>query len=222
MIGVLSANFGEITERSVWGVIARSGNPGMLLSAGVVVAPFVVRSVVVVQVAPASRGPMRASTSEQRSARAGTAAASDTSSVTTEGRSMMDSGGSVELLVYKGRCSPHKASTSFVGPLSDNARMTDARMLAARLADLLRRERAELAEFLLLLADFDKQRGWLELGYSRLFYFLHRELGLFKGAAYYRKTAAEPVQRSPRSSNRCATAGCASPASSTRPGSSPP
>ena len=109
----------------------------------------------------------------------------------------MDSGGSVELLVYKGRCSPHKASTSFVGPLSDNARMTDARMLAARLADLLRRERAEMAEFLLLLADFDKQRGWLELGYSSLFYFLHRELGLSKGCAYYRKTAAELIQRFP-------------------------
>ena len=84
-----------------------------------------------------------------------------------------------------------------VGPLRQNVIMTDARMLAARLADLLRRERAEMVEFLLLLAEFDAQRGWLELGYSSLFYFLHRELGLSKGAAYYRKTAAELVQRFP-------------------------
>src|SRR5205085_8805329 len=41
------------------------------------------------------------------------------------------------------------------------------------------------------------QRGWLELGYSSLFYFLHRELGLSKGVAHYRKTAAELVQRFP-------------------------
>ncbi|MGE5047362.1 MAG: HNH endonuclease, partial [Deltaproteobacteria bacterium] len=66
---------------------------------------------------------------------------------------------------------------------------TTARVQAGRLADLLRRERAEMAEFLLALAEFDEQRGWLELGYSSLFYFLHRELGLSKGAAHYRKTA---------------------------------
>src|SRR5205085_4714714 len=84
-----------------------------------------------------------------------------------------------------------------VGPLRQNVIMTDARMLAARLADLLRRERAEMVEFLLLLAEFDAQRGWLELGYSSLFYFLHRELGLSKGVAHYRKTAAELMQRFP-------------------------
>jgi hypothetical protein len=38
---------------------------------------------------------------------------------------------------------------------------------------------------------------WLELGHSSPFYFLHRELGLSKGAAHYRKTAAELVQRFP-------------------------
>ncbi|MFL5408256.1 MAG: HNH endonuclease, partial [Myxococcales bacterium] len=46
-------------------------------------------------------------------------------------------------------------------------------------------------------ADFDRRRVWLELGYSSLFYFLHRELGLSKGSAHYRKTAAELVQRFP-------------------------
>jgi hypothetical protein len=74
---------------------------------------------------------------------------------------------------------------------------TTARVLARRLADLLRRERAEMAQFLLALAEFDERRGWLELGYSSLFYFLHRELGLSKGAAHYRKTAAELVRRFP-------------------------
>jgi hypothetical protein len=75
--------------------------------------------------------------------------------------------------------------------------MNDTRDLTCRLADLLRRERAALAEFLLTLADFDRERRWLELGHASLFYFLHRELGLSKGAAFYRKTAAELVQRYP-------------------------
>ena len=75
--------------------------------------------------------------------------------------------------------------------------MTSARDLSAQLADLLRRERAALAEFLLALADFDRQRRWLELGHASLFYFLHRELGLSKGAAFYRKTAAELIQKYP-------------------------
>ena len=73
----------------------------------------------------------------------------------------------------------------------------DTRDLSHRLADLLRREHAALAEFLIALATFDRERRWLELGYTSLFYFLHRELGLSKGAAFYRKTAAELVQRYP-------------------------
>jgi hypothetical protein len=75
--------------------------------------------------------------------------------------------------------------------------MTNARELTARLADLLRREHAAMADFLVALADVDRRRLWLELGHSSLFYFLHRELGLSKGAAHYRKTAAELVQRFP-------------------------
>ena len=38
---------------------------------------------------------------------------------------------------------------------------------------------------------------WAELGHTSLFYFLHRELGLPKGPAFYRKTAAELIQRYP-------------------------
>jgi hypothetical protein len=73
----------------------------------------------------------------------------------------------------------------------------ETRDLTHRLVDLLRREQAALADFLLALAAFDRDRRWLELGYTSLFYFLHRELGLSKGAAFYRKTAAELVQRYP-------------------------
>ncbi|HZZ86009.1 MAG TPA: hypothetical protein VFE30_15860 [Anaeromyxobacteraceae bacterium] len=73
--------------------------------------------------------------------------------------------------------------------------MNSALTETARLAQLLRTERSAFAEFLLALADFDRRRLWAELGHSSLFYFLHRELGLSKGAAHYRKVAAELVQR---------------------------
>ena len=54
-----------------------------------------------------------------------------------------------------------------------------------------------MADFLLALADFDRQRLWRELGHTSLFYFLHRELKLSKGAAQNRKTAAELIQAFP-------------------------
>jgi hypothetical protein len=73
----------------------------------------------------------------------------------------------------------------------------NARDLTNHLADLLRRERHAMADFLLALADFDQQRGWMELGHPSLFSFLHRELGLSKGAAYYRKIAADLVRSFP-------------------------
>jgi hypothetical protein len=75
--------------------------------------------------------------------------------------------------------------------------MTSTRDLTARLADLLRRERAALAEFLVAVAVFDQERRWLELGYSSLFYFLCRELGLSKSAAFQRMTAAQLIQEYP-------------------------
>src|SRR6266496_3619723 len=75
--------------------------------------------------------------------------------------------------------------------------MSSARDLSAHLADLLHRERAALGEFLVALADFDRKRLWVELGHASLFYFLHRELGLSSGAAFYRKTAAGLIQRFP-------------------------
>ncbi len=75
--------------------------------------------------------------------------------------------------------------------------MNDARELTKRLAELLRREQGAMADFLLALADFDERKAWRDLGHTSLFYFLHRELGLSKGAAHFRKTAAELVQRFP-------------------------
>jgi len=75
--------------------------------------------------------------------------------------------------------------------------MHDPRESTRRLADLLRREHAVLADFLVALADFDRQRLWLQLGYPNLFEFLRRELGLSRGAAHYRKVAARLVQRFP-------------------------
>jgi hypothetical protein len=61
--------------------------------------------------------------------------------------------------------------------------MSDARESSRRLADLLHREHCAMADFLIALANFDRRRLWLQLGHSRLFYFLHRELRLSKGVA---------------------------------------
>lgn len=85
-----------------------------------------------------------------------------------------------------------------------------ARELTEQLATLLRREHAALADFLVALADFDRRRLWEELGHANLFDFLHRRLGLSRGAAHYRKTAAALVQRYPQSSTRFAMDGSAS------------
>ncbi len=75
--------------------------------------------------------------------------------------------------------------------------MTTAREFSERLAELLRNEHGALADFLIALSDFDQRRLWAELGHASIFSFLHVELGLSKGAAHYRKTAAELLQRVP-------------------------
>jgi hypothetical protein len=71
----------------------------------------------------------------------------------------------------------------------------NARESSNHLAALLRNERSAMSDFLLALADFDRQKLWRELGHASLFSFLRRELGLSAGAAQYRKTAAELIQR---------------------------
>ena len=47
------------------------------------------------------------------------------------------------------------------------------------------------------MADFDRQRLWVQLGHASVFYYLHRDLKLSKGAAHYRKVAARLIQRFP-------------------------
>ncbi len=75
--------------------------------------------------------------------------------------------------------------------------METARDLALRLRDLLRREHGALVDFLLALSTFDERRLWADLEYGSLFDFLHRELGLSKSAAFYRKTAVALVREFP-------------------------
>jgi hypothetical protein len=66
-----------------------------------------------------------------------------------------------------------------------------------RLSDLLRREHACLADFLVALAAFDRDGTYRVLGYANLFDYLHRELRLSRAAAHYRKVAARLVARFP-------------------------
>jgi hypothetical protein len=66
------------------------------------------------------------------------------------------------------------------------------------LVELLRREHHAMADFILALATFDREKRWRELEYASLFSFLRSGLGLSAGAAQYRKTAAELVQRYPQ------------------------
>jgi len=54
-----------------------------------------------------------------------------------------------------------------------------------------------MADFLVALADFDRQRLWVQLGHASVFYYLHRDLKLSKGAAHYRKVAAQLIQKFP-------------------------
>jgi hypothetical protein len=54
-----------------------------------------------------------------------------------------------------------------------------------------------MADFLIALAEFDRQRLWVQLGHASVFYYLHRDLKLSKGAAHYRKVAARLIQEFP-------------------------
>jgi hypothetical protein len=73
----------------------------------------------------------------------------------------------------------------------------DAHDRSNRLATLLRKEREAMADFLLDLTDFDAHKLWRDLGYTSLFYYLRRELGLSAGAAQHRKTAVDLIRQYP-------------------------
>jgi len=75
---------------------------------------------------------------------------------------------------------------------------SSAREWTARLQQLLGRERQILVELVLALADFDRQRGYLELGYSSLWEYMHRALGQSETMTHYRVSAARFVQRFPQ------------------------
>ncbi len=68
---------------------------------------------------------------------------------------------------------------------------------SAHLADLLQKERGNLADFLVSLAAFDAQRLWLDLGYPTLWAYLTRELRLSETAAHYRTTGCALVREFP-------------------------
>jgi hypothetical protein len=87
-------------------------------------------------------------------------------------------------------------------------------ILAARLDELMTRERHCLAEALLHLAAFDQRRGYLELGYESLFTYCIERLKMSKGTAFRRTTSARLIARFPaildylRDGRLCATALC--------------
>src|SRR5262245_7998338 len=69
---------------------------------------------------------------------------------------------------------------------------------ATKMRQILRRENGALAEFVLELAEFDKQKQYLEMGYRSLWQFCQRELGLSERAIYYRIAAARALQEKPQ------------------------
>ena len=93
---------------------------------------------------------------------------------------------------------PSSAAASTQGAASPSLALLEARQLRDTLRLLLRKEQTAVAEFLLALADFDRRRGWAPLGHAQLFAFLVADLQLSKSAAYYRRSAAELLQRFPR------------------------
>ena len=72
--------------------------------------------------------------------------------------------------------------------------MNQARESSRRLAVLLRYEQGAMADFLVALADFDRERLWVQLGHASVFYYLHRDLKL------ERPTTGRWRRGSPRSS----------------------
>jgi hypothetical protein len=73
----------------------------------------------------------------------------------------------------------------------------NAREWSSRIAELARRENSALADLLLAVGEFDGQEVYRQLEFSSLFDFLHREIGLSRGSAYYRQVGARMVRRFP-------------------------
>src|SRR4030088_2750245 len=74
---------------------------------------------------------------------------------------------------------------------------TSARDLDRRLADLVRSERHLVAQFVVELAGFAKRELYRELGYTSLFHYCVRQLGLSKSSAFRRSEVARLIGRFP-------------------------
>ena len=61
-----------------------------------------------------------------------------------------------------------------------------ARDIDRRLAELVRSERSLVVQFVIELAGFAKRELYRELGYTSLFYYCVRQLGLSKSSAFRR------------------------------------
>src|SRR5437588_6678354 len=72
-----------------------------------------------------------------------------------------------------------------------------ARELNQRLVEMVRRERCLVVQFVIELADFARRELHRELGYSSLFYYCVRQLGLSKSSAFRRSEAARLIARFP-------------------------
>ncbi len=92
---------------------------------------------------------------------------------------------------------PILPSAAAHAPASRPLELLEARRLRDLIAAHLRKEQSAMADFLVALADFDRRRGWEPLGHAHLFAFLNVGLGLSKGAAYVRSSAARLVQAHP-------------------------
>ena len=75
--------------------------------------------------------------------------------------------------------------------------LLEARSFHARLIELIRIEFDSLGVFLDALAEFDRRKLFRDLGHASLFEYLHKGLGLSRGAAHYRRAGAWLVQRFP-------------------------
>jgi 5-methylcytosine-specific restriction endonuclease McrA len=81
---------------------------------------------------------------------------------------------------------------------------TSAHDLDRRLADLVRSERHLAVQFVVELAGFAKRELYRELGYTSLFCYCVRQLGLSKSSAFRRSEAARMIARFPVIADRLA------------------
>jgi hypothetical protein len=79
---------------------------------------------------------------------------------------------------------------------------TSAHDLDLRLADLVRSERHLVVQFVIALAEFAKRELYRELGYTSLFYYCVRQLGLSKSSAFRRSEVARLIARFPAIADR--------------------